>query len=186
MPPPIDPRMQMMQAQMLRGGGPPGGMPMPGAPPGGFPGSPYAGGPQSGLGMPAAAVPTAAGAPGPIPGAAPTGQITPASANLVRGVPQAQERFSQGQRSGTLADELRASSMEPIRGRMVGRIYVPASIAEGGAKLMQAYVARKKEQEQKSERAGAKETESGLKADWLESLELSAPPVPGAGGARGA
>ena len=151
----------------------------------GVPGSPYAGGPQSGLGMPAAAVPTAAGAPGPIPGAAPTG-ITPASANLVRGVPQAQERFSQGQRAGTLSDELRASAMEPIRGRMVGRVYVPASIAEGGAKLMQAYVARKKEQEQKAERAGAKETESGLKADWLESLDLTAPPVPGAGGARGA
>lgn len=188
MPPPIDPRMQMMQAQALRGGrgGPPGGMPMPGVPPGGMPPSPYAGGPQSGLGMPTAGVPTAAGAPGPIPGAAPTGQMTPASANLVRGVPQAQERFSQGQRAGTLADELRASAMEPIRGRMVGRVYVPASIAEGGAKLMQAYVARKKEQEQKAERAGAKETESGLKADWLESLELGAPPVPGAGGARGA
>jgi hypothetical protein len=193
---PIDPRM-LAQVQALRGGGglPPGtgmGPPAPGMGIGQprVPVNPYAGGPQSGLGLtPAQRVPGMGGL-APVPGAAPTGQpqLTPESAALVGGIPQARERFAQGERAGTLADQLRASSLTPTRGRMVGRVYVPASIAEGGAKLIQAYVARQKEKEQKAERAGAKETESGLLSDWLKSLgDTAGPaPAPGAGGARGA
>jgi hypothetical protein len=93
--------------------------------------------------------------------------LTAGSANLVAGIPQANEQFAQGARQGDQADMLRKSSLEPIRGKMVGRVYVPASIAEGGAKLIQAYVARKKEQEQKAERAAATEEISKLRADYL-------------------
>lgn len=163
---PIDPRM-MAQVQALRAqGGPTGVGPVPPAmqmgqanQPVGVPGAPAPA--QSGLGLPL--------------------QVTPQSAELVRGVPQAQERFSQGQRQGVQADELRASASEPVMGKMVGRVYVPASIAQHGAKLMERYVAEKKEQMQKSERAGAKETEAELKGDWLDSLELTAPPAAPAG-----
>jgi hypothetical protein len=82
-------------------------------------------------------------------------------------MPQANEQFAQGARQGDQADMLRGSALEPIRGKMVGRVYVPASIAEGGAKLIQAFVARKKEQEQKAERAAATESQSKLLADYL-------------------
>lgn len=168
MPPPIDPR-QLMQAQALRGG-PPGGMPMPGVPPGGIPGSPYAGGPQSGLGLVTPAAPASGGIP-----------LTAESAAMQRGVPQARERFSQGQRMGDIASELRGQANDPAIGRMVGRTYVPASITQHGAKLMKQLESSLRERKQRKTRAGAVEEESGLIGDWLEELEFTAPPVPGAG-----
>jgi hypothetical protein len=70
-----------------------------------------------------------------------------------------------------MADELRQGSMDMPQGKMVGSVYVPASIAQHGAKLMQAYVARKKEQEQKEERRTASEEMSMLRSGYLESLK---------------
>jgi hypothetical protein len=60
-------------------------------------------------------------------------------------------------------------------GKMVGRVYVPASITQGGAKLMQAWVARQKEQEQKEERRVASEEMSMLRQGFLDSLKGSGP-----------
>lgn len=169
---PIDPRM-MSQAAMLRGQNPY----MPGANPAAI-GTPIPGGGRPVPGPPIPPGPGAAPPQSVAPGGAGPGinsgipqQLTPEAAGLVAGMPQAQERFSQGERQGAMADELRASSLEPVKGRMVGRIYVPASIAEGGAKLIQAYVARQKEQEQKEERRVASEEMSMLKSGFLESLK---------------
>ncbi len=143
--------------------------------------SPYAGGPQSGLGLPpGAGVPPAPGMGPAVPQVAPGGmpqQLTPQAAAMVGQFPGAQERFAQGERAGSLADELRRGSLEPARGRMVGRVYVPASITQHGAKLMQAWVARQKEQQQKEERRLASEEMSMLRRGYLESLS------PGTGGA---
>lgn len=60
-------------------------------------------------------------------------------------------------------------------GGMVGNVYVPASITQHGAKLMEAYVARKKEQEQKEERRTASEEMSMLRSGYLESLKGPTP-----------
>jgi hypothetical protein len=89
---------------------------------------------------------------------------------MAGGLPS-EERFQQGARAGELADSMRESALEPIRGKMVGNIYVPASITEGGAKLIQAYVIRQKEKEQKTERAGARKEQAGLLAEWLKSQD---------------
>ena len=165
--PQIDPRM-LAQAQALRG--PQGGNPyMPNANPASIgatppmaPAQPVApqGPPQSGLGL--------AGQGG-INAGIPT-QLQPGAANLVAGMPQAQERFSQGQRQGVQADELRKSASDPAIGDMVGNVYVPASITQHGAKLMEAYVVRQKEKQQKEERRVASEEMSMLRSGFLESL----------------
>ena len=175
---PIDPRM-LAQVQALRAqGGPTGVAPAPvpqmgGRPAGGppIPPGPGAGGgapmpgvppaPQSGLGLPGQGQSINAGIPA---------HLQLGAQNLVAGMPQAQERFSQGQRAGTMADELRQGSMDMPQGKMVGRVYVPASIAQHGAKLVQAYVARQKEKEQKEERRVSSEEMSMLRSGFLESL----------------
>ena len=173
---PIDPRM-MAQVQALRAqGGPtgvgpalppgavnPGGGRPVGGPP--IPAGPGAAPPQSGLGLPGqggvnSGIPTA---------------LQPGASNLVAGMPQAQERFSQGQRQGVQADELRRGASEPVMGGMVGNVYVPASITQQGAKLMQAYVSRQKEKEQKEERRVASEEMSMLRSGFLESLKGQGP-----------
>lgn len=133
--------------------GPPGVAPAPVAP------GPT---PQSGLGLPQQGPSINAG----IPAA-----LQPGAANLVAGMPQAQERFSQGQRAGALADELRQGSLDAPTGKMVGRVYVPASITQHGAKLVQAWVAREKEKEQKEERRTASEEMSMLRSGYLEALK---------------
>lgn len=174
---PIDPRM-LAQVQALRAqGGPTGVGPVPPpaavAPGGGRPmgGPPIAPGPgatqpgvppapQSGLGLPGQ---------GGINAGIPT-QLQPGASALVAGMPQAQERFSQGQRQGVQADELRKGSMEGAQGKMVGNVYVPASITQHGATLMKAYVARQKEKDQKAERRVASEEMSMLRSGFLESL----------------
>jgi hypothetical protein len=97
----------------------------------------------------------------------PAQQLRPADMAIMAGGLPSEERFQQGARAGDLADSMRESSLEPIRGKMVGNIYVPASITEGGAKLMQAFVARKKEQEQKVERAAAREDQAKMLAAWV-------------------
>lgn len=166
--PQIDPRM-LAQAQALRG--PQGGNPyMPNANPASIgatppmapaqPVAPQGPPPQSGLGLPGQ---------GGINAGIPT-QLQPGAANLVAGMPQAQERFSQGQRQGIQADELRQGSMQGAQGKMVGNIYVPASITQHGATLMKAYVARQKEKGQKEERRVASEEMSMLRSGFLESL----------------
>ena len=165
---PIDPRM-LAQAQALRG--PQGGNPyMPNANPASIgatppmaPAQPVAprGAPQSGLGLPGQ---------GGINAGIPT-QLQPGAANLVAGMPQAQERFSQGQRQGVQADTLRQSASDPAMGKMVGNVYVPASITQHGAKLMEAYVVRQKEKDQKEERRVASEEMSMLRSGFLESLK---------------
>jgi hypothetical protein len=97
----------------------------------------------------------------------------------------AQERFEQGARQGGIADSMRESALEPVMGKMVGNVYVPASITQHGAKMIQAWVVRQKEKDQKSERAGARETQAGLLADWLKNQDVNTPaPNPGAGVAR--
>ena len=53
---------------------------------------------------------------------------------------------------------------------MVGRVYVPASITQHGAKLIQAYVARQKEKQQREERRVASEEMSMLRRGYLEAL----------------
>lgn len=175
---PIDPRMAAQVAALRAQGGPTGVGPAPGLPapmPGGRPqgGPPIMPGPgagipgapppaQSGLGLPQQVPSVNAG----IPAA-----LQPGAANLVAGMPQAQERFSQGQRAGALSDELRQGSLEAPTGKMVGRVYVPASITQHGAKLIQAYVARQKEKEQRDERRLASEEMSMLRSGYLESLK---------------
>lgn len=119
--------------------------------------------PQSGLGL-------AGQGPAINAGVAPQ-QLRPADMAIMAGGLPSEERFQQGARQGAIADSMRESALEPIRGRMVGNVYVPASITEGGAKLIQAYVVRQKEKEQKSERAEARETQAGLLADWLKSQD---------------
>ncbi len=167
--PQIDPRM-LAQAQALRG--PQGGNPyMPNANPASIgatppmapaqPVAPQGPPPQSGLGLPGQ---------GGINAGIPT-QLQPGASNLVAGMPQAQERFSQGQRQGVQADTLRQSASDPAMGKMVGNVYVPASITQHGAKLMEAYVVRQKEKEQKEERRGASEEMSMLRSGFLESLK---------------
>lgn len=165
---PIDPRM-LAQVQALRAQGGPTGVaptappavaPGPGVPPTAPPTAP-----QSGLGLPAQ---------GGINAGIPT-QLQPGAANLVAGMPQAQERFSQGQRQGVLADELRAGAMEPATGKMVGRVYVPAAITQHGAQLTKAFVARQKEKQQKEERRVAAEEMSMLRSGFLESLRGDSP-----------
>lgn len=167
---PIDPRVAALRAGM---GGPQVGQPV----------NPYMQGlqqpvqpnpPQSGLGMQGGGVNT--GGMGNV--------LSAASANMVEGMPQANERFAQGQRMGDQADMLREKSLdgEP-EGRMIGRIYVPGSIFQYGAKGIQAYVAMQKEKEQKSERSGAAEQQSGYLSKWLRSLtdEQAAAATSGAG-----
>ena len=182
---PIDPRM-LAQVQALRAqGGPTGTMPAPGMPapiPGGRPmgGPPIAPGPGAGVpgaGPPGAVPPSpvappqavAPGAGGGINAGIPA-HLTVGASNLVGGMPQAQERFSQGQRQGVQADVLRQDAQGGAQGRMVGRVYVPASITQHGATLMKAYVARQKEKEQKEERRVASEEMSMLRSGFLESL----------------
>ena len=166
MPPPIDPR-QIMQAQALRGQQHPGMPGMPGPP--GIPGVPGAPGP-----MPATAAPPpqsglGQAGQGGINAGIPT-ELQLGASELVAGMPQARERFSQGQRQGVMADELRQGSMEGAQGKMVGRVYVPASITQHGATLMKAYVARQKEKQQKEERRVSSEEMSMLRSGYLESL----------------
>jgi hypothetical protein len=171
---PIDPRMAAQVAALRAQGGPTGIAPTPGIPapmPGGRP----MGGPPIPPG-PGAAAPQSM-APGAAPGinsGIPTA-LQPGASALVAGMPQAQERFSQGQRAGVMADELRQGSLDVPMGKMVGRVYVPASITQGGAKLMQAWVARQKEQEQKEERRVASEEMSMLRQGFLDSLKGSGP-----------
>lgn len=176
---PIDPRMAA-QVQALRAqGGPTGVGPAPGLPapmPGGRPmgGPPIMAGPGAGVppGVPAAPQ-SGLGLPqqGPSINAGIPAALQPGAANLVAGMPQAQERFSQGQRAGALSDELRQGSLEAPTGKMVGRVYVPASVTQHGAKLVQAWVAREKEKEQKEERRLASEEMSMLRSGYLESLK---------------
>jgi len=175
---PIDPRM-LAQVQALRAqGGPTGVTPVPaamqmGGRPVGGPPIPPGPGAAGGVGVPPAPVQSGLGLPqqGPSVNAGIPAALQPGAANLVAGMPQAQERFSQGQRAGTMADELRQGSTEMPMGKMVGRVYVPASIAQKGAKLMQAYVARQKEKEQKEERRAASEEMSMLRSGFLEALK---------------
>lgn len=176
---PIDPRM-LAQVQALRAqGGPTGVAPAPIPQMGGRPvgGPPIPPGPGAGGGAPMPGVPPAAPQSGlalnqgPSINAGIPAALQPGAANLVAGMPQAQERFSQGQRAGTMADELRQGSLDMPKGKMVGRVYVPASIAQHGAKLMQAYVARQKEKEQKEERRVSSEEMSMLRSGYLESLK---------------
>lgn len=175
---PIDPRM-LAQVQALRAqGGPTGVMPTPGMaapmPGGGRPrgGPPIPPGPGAAPPQPVAPVPVQSQAPGAGGGinAGIPQHLTLGASDLVAGMPQAQERFSQGQRQGVLADELRQGAQQGAQGKMVGRVYVPASITQHGATLMKAYVARQKEKQQKEERRIASEEMSMLRSGFLESL----------------
>ena len=156
---PIDPRVAAMRGQM--------------AGPMGQPPNPYMQGlqqpvqlqPQSGLGMQGQGPSINAG----------TGTLTPATMNAMAGGMPAQEQFEQGARMGDQADVLRDSSLEDVQGKMVGRVYVPASIFQHGAKVVQAFVARRKEKQQKEERAGARKEQSSMLVDWLRSQDTGAP-----------
>lgn len=88
------------------------------------------------------------------------------------GMPGVQNRFSESQRQGALADELRGDN-DPYKagGKMVGRVYVPASITQHGAKLMQAYVARQKEQKREEQARIGSEEMSMLRRGYLEALQ---------------
>lgn len=171
MPMPIDPRVAALRAGA--------GGPQMGQPP-----NPYLEGitqpiqPQSGLAL-AQQQRMPQQAPPPQPPAGGSPPLSAASAGLIAGAPQANEQFAQGQRAGDMADAMRQSSLEPVKGKMVGRVYVPASIFEGGAKIVQAFVARKKEQEQKEERSAAAKELSSLRADYARQFGTSEEPTDG-------
>lgn len=131
--------------------------------------------PGPGAAPPAPVQAAAPGAPGGINAGIPT-TLQPGAANYLAGMPGVQNRFSEAERAGVLADELRGDT-DPYGtgGKMVGRVYVPASITQHGAKLMQAFVARQKEKQRAEERRLASEEMGMLRRGYLEALSKGSP-----------